>query len=95
MNYNEKVILDHTAQTDNCPSNFGNGVDPVSHVLTPAERQQREQEYYDAHAAYHGLKAVYDSRIDGGSTDDMMSDIATACMFTRCDAESMCRQGNW
>ncbi len=78
LSYNEKVILDHTAQTDNCPSNFGNGVDPVSHVLTPAERQQREQEYYDAHAAYHGLKAVYDSRIDGGSTDDMMSDIATA-----------------
>jgi len=78
LNYNEKVILDHTNQTDNCPSNFGYGVDPVSHVLTLAERQQREQEYYDAHASYHGLKAVYDSRIDGGSTDDMMNDIASA-----------------
>ena len=76
LNYNNKVILDHTNQTDNCPSNFGEN--PVSLVLTPTEKQQREQEYYDAYTAYNSLKSVYDNHIDGGSTSDMLKDIATA-----------------
>lgn len=77
LRYNaSKVQIHSTTQTDGCPSSFG--VDPVSHVLTPAERQQREQEYYDAYTAYNSLKSVYDSHIDGGSTDGMMNDIASA-----------------
>lgn len=76
LNYNEKVILDHASQTDNCPSNFGEN--PVSLVLTPTEKQQREQEYYDAHAAYNGLKSVYDSHVDGGNTNNMLNGIAAA-----------------
>lgn len=79
LNYNEdKVQIDSTNLTDNCPSNFGNGVDPVSFVLTPAEKYQREQDYYEAYTAYNGLKAVYDSRIDGGNTNNMLYDIASA-----------------
>ncbi len=70
------VRVESTTQTDNCPSNFGEN--PVSLVLTAAEKQQREQEYYDAYAAYNSLKSVYDSHIDGGSTSDMLDDIATA-----------------
>lgn len=77
LRYNaSKVQIHSTTQTDGCPSSFG--VDPVSHVLTPSERQQREQEYYDAYTAYSSLKSVYDSHIDGGSTDGMMNDIASA-----------------
>ncbi|MBR1514881.1 MAG: hypothetical protein IJ622_11425 [Bacteroidales bacterium] len=75
-NFNSKVILDSTTQTDNCPSNFGEN--PVSLVLTPTEKQQREQEYYNAYTAYNSLKSVYDNHIDGGSTSDMLNDIATA-----------------
>lgn len=79
LSYNEdKVQIDSTNLTDNCPSNFGNGVDPVSLVLTPAEKYQREQDYYEAYTAYNGLKAVYDSRIDGGNTNNMLYDIASA-----------------
>lgn len=75
-NYNDKVKLYSTSQTDNCPSNFGET--PASLVLTAAEKQQREQEYYEAYTAYNSLKAVYDNHIDGGSTSDMLDDIATA-----------------
>ena len=79
LSYNEdKVQIDSTNLTDDCPSNFGNGVDPVSLVLTPAEKYQREQDYYEAYTAYNGLKAVYDSRIDGGNTNNMLNDIASA-----------------
>lgn len=79
LNYNEdKVQIDSTNLTDDCPSNFGNGVNPVSLVLTPAEKYQREQDYYEAYTAYNGLKAVYDSRIDGGNTNNMLYDIASA-----------------
>ena len=79
LSYNvDKVQIDSTNLTDNCPSNFGNGVDPVSFVLTPAEKYQREQDYYEAYTAYNGLKAVYDSRIDGGNTNNMLYDIASA-----------------
>lgn len=79
LSYNEdKVQIDSTNLTDNCPSNFGNGEDPVSLVLTPAEKYQREQDYYEAYTAYNGLKAVYDSRIDGGNTNNMLYDIASA-----------------
>ena len=79
LSYNEdKVQIDSTNLTDDCPSNFGNGVDPVSFVLTPAEKYQREQDYYEAYTAYNGLKAVYDSRIDGGNTNNMLYDIASA-----------------
>lgn len=79
LSYNEdKVQIDSTNLTDNCPSNFGNGVDLVSLVLTPAEKYQREQDYYEAYTAYNGLKAVYDSRVDGGNTNNMLYDIASA-----------------
>lgn len=79
LSYNEdKVQIDSTNLTDNCPSNFGNGEDPVSLVLTPAEKYQREQDYYEAYTVYNGLKAVYDSRIDGGNTNNMLYDIASA-----------------
>lgn len=79
LSYNvDKVQIDSTNLTDDCPSNFGNGVDPVSLVLTPAEKYQREQDYYEAYTAYNGLKAVYDSRIDGGNTNNMLYDIASA-----------------
>lgn len=75
-NYNDKVILDSTSQTDNCPSHLGEN--PVSLVLTPDEKQQLEQEYCEARTAYYSLKAVYDNHIDGGSTSGMLDDIAAA-----------------
>lgn len=77
LRYNEgRVQIDSTTLTDNCPSHFGEN--PVSLVLTPDEKQQLEQEYHDARTAYYSLKSVYDNHIDGGSTGDMLDDIAAA-----------------
>ena len=77
LRYNDgRVQIDSTTLTDNCPSHFGEN--PVSLVLTPDEKQRLEQEYHDARTAYYSLKSVYDNHIDGGSTGDMLDDIAAA-----------------
>lgn len=77
QSYNsDKLVPIPTGQTDGCPSNYSN--DPVSVVLTPAEKRQREQDYYEAYTSYNSLKTVYDDSVDGGSTAGMLGDIASA-----------------
>ena len=77
--YNDnKFVPIPTKQSDGCPSNYLGEDEPVSFVLPPIERQQRERDYREAYTAYNSLKAVYDSRVDGGNTSRMLSDIASA-----------------
>lgn len=68
-----------TTETEGCTTHHGNTpVDVSSFVLTPEEKQQREQEYYEAYNTYHSLKAVYEQHVDGGSTQNTLNDIAMA-----------------
>lgn len=76
------VTLVPTADTTGCPSHYdGNGtyVDSgMDLVLTDAQRRQREEDYGRAYAAYNAIRAIYDSRIDGGDTDAEIADVVSA-----------------
>jgi hypothetical protein len=81
LRYNvDKISLDSTTMTDDCPQHGnrdGNGYSfPM--VLSPEMKQQFEQEYYEAYQMYNSLKSVYEDRIDGGSTSNMLSEIRNA-----------------
>ena len=66
-----------TTRTIGCPSHYSStAIDTV--VLSPSEKQQLEQEYYEAYNTYHSLKTVYEQHVDGGSTQNELSDIASA-----------------
>ncbi len=73
----DKFFPMSTDQTNGCPSHYsGTASDTV--VLSPAEKQQLEQEYYNAYNTYHNLKTVYEQHVDGGNTANLLSDIASA-----------------
>jgi hypothetical protein len=79
--YNEdKFIINPIMLTDGCPqlNNLSGNENGFSMVLTPTIKQQLEQEYYEAHYMYNSLKSVYEQRIDGGSTSNMISEIKNA-----------------
>lgn len=77
-----KVINTSTADTIGCPSHYGLGGSASNDTLTPVlsrgQRIQREADYYEAYTAYHAIKALYDSRIDGGDTQGEIGDIQSA-----------------
>jgi len=47
-------------------------------VLTSAQKQQIEQDYYDAYYPYTLLKSAYDRLIDGGNTNATLAEIDAA-----------------
>lgn len=57
-NNHRSVHALHYRNTFSGGYHFFNGSVPVTFVLTPAERQPREQDYLRAHDAYHSLKAL-------------------------------------
>lgn len=61
--------------SNDCSSHYGN-MQNVS--MTLAERAQKEQEYYNAYANYNSIKALYDNYVDGGNTNDELTDIRNA-----------------
>lgn len=78
-----KVIPTTTTDTIGCPSHYdqgGGGLGNDTLVPGPSEefRAQREADYYDAYTAFQSIKALYDSRIDGGDTEAEMDDIQSA-----------------
>lgn len=77
-----KVINTSTADTIGCPFHYGSGGsasnDTLAPVLSRSQRIQREADYYEAYTAYHAIKALYDSRIDGGDTQGEIGDIQSA-----------------
>ena len=54
--------------------------------MSSSERAQREADYQAAHSNYLLTKSLYDSHIDGGNTQGMVSDIASA---TQADAMAL------
>ena len=75
---NDRVSPHNTLGSNNCPSNYGGGNNPVSPVLPPQRRQQAEQQFNESQNIYNSLKAVYDSRMDGGSTTNTVSEVEAA-----------------
>lgn len=78
-----KVIPTTTTDTIGCPSHYdqgGGGLGNDTLVPGPSEgfRAQREADYYEAYTAFQSIKALYDSRIDGGDTEAEMDDIQSA-----------------
>jgi len=78
--YNNQVSKHASHQTDNCPrhGNRSGDDDNLITVLTPSTKQQLEQEYYEAYGIYRSLKSVYDQRVDGGNTSNMLAEINNA-----------------
>jgi hypothetical protein len=78
-----KVIPTTTTDTIGCPSHYdqgGGGLGNDTLVPGPSEgfRAQREADYYEAYTAFQSIKALYDSRIDGGDTEEEVGDIQSA-----------------
>lgn len=73
-----RVSPHNTLSSNNCPSNYGGGNNPVTPVLPPERRQLAEQQFNESQNIYNSLKAVYDSRMDGGSTTNTVSEVETA-----------------
>ena len=61
--------------SNECISHYNNN---NSIVLAHSEKLQREQLYYDAYNNYFSVKNLYDDYIDGGNTQEELSDIVTA-----------------
>ncbi len=73
-----RVGSHNTSSLNDCPSNYSGGNTPVIPVLPPQRRQMAEQQFNESQNIYNSLKAVYDSRIDGGSTTNTVSEVETA-----------------
>ena len=73
-----RVSPHNTSGLNDCPSNYGGSNNPVSPVLPPQRRQQAEQQFNESQNIYNSLKAVYDSRMDGGSTTNTVSEVEAA-----------------
>jgi hypothetical protein len=59
-----------------CPSHYGGGGHRI--VLTEDEILQKEQEYYSGLNNYNNVEALYESLKDGGNTEQLQSEVATA-----------------
>ncbi len=77
-----KVNKIQTTDTIGCLTHYGQGgsssSDTLAPVLSRGQRIQRENDYYNAYTAYHAMKALYESRIDGGDTEAELNDIQSA-----------------
>lgn len=63
--------------TNNCNSHYG-GDTELKIVLTPLQKVNAEQDYYDNLTHYNNVKSLYDSYVDGGDTEAEKLDIETA-----------------
>ena len=59
-----------------CPSHYENPTDSI--ILSPEQKLQAEQEYYDNLISYNNVKTLYDDLVDGGDTDAELLDIQSA-----------------
>lgn len=75
---NDRVSPHNTLGSNDCPSNYGGGNNPVTPVLPPERRQLAEQQFNESRNIYNSIKAVYDSRMDGGSTTNTVSEVEAA-----------------
>lgn len=85
INFNDKVFVSATTQTDNCPPHYGNGGGSSNGgstpVLSDTQKYQRETDYYNAYSTYNSVKNLYDRLTDGGSTHSTVADIRTASSY--------------
>lgn len=85
INFNDKVFVSATTQTDNCPPHYGNGGGSSNGgstpVLSDTQKHQRETDYYNAYSTYNSVKNLYDRLTDGGSTHSTVADIRTASSY--------------
>lgn len=85
INFNDKVFVSATTQTDNCPPHYGNGGGSSNGgstpVLSDTQKHQRETDYYNAYSTYNSVKNLYDRLTDGGSTHSTLADIRTASSY--------------
>ena len=63
---------------NNCPPHYGNTTTMLSIKLSAEQRYNAELEYYNNLIDYNSVKSLYDSYIDGGSTEEELSDIESA-----------------
>lgn len=83
VRYNdEKFWIEPSSQLWECVSHYGNGGGSnngsVTPVLTSTQKQQIEQDYYDAYYPYALVKSAYDRLIDGGNTSATLAEIEAA-----------------
>jgi hypothetical protein len=66
--------------SNTCPSHYGGGGGGTGGriVLTDEEVLQKEQEYYSGLNNYNNIEALYESLKDGGNTEQLQSEVATA-----------------
>jgi hypothetical protein len=79
-----KVFIAGTNSTNSCPSHFGGiggGIDPLRTYgtgLTAEEELFYEQEFVDNLSSYNAVKTLYGNLKDGGSTEDLQTEIETS-----------------
>lgn len=73
-----RVAPHSTSGINDCPSSFGGGNNPVTPVLPPQRRLLAEQQFNESRSIYNSLKAVYDSRLDGGNTTSTVAEVQGA-----------------
>lgn len=71
------VKLMFTEAENTCPSHYGGG-STLNLVLSTQQKTSAEQVYLDNLTDYNSTKALYDSYIDGGNTDEVKLDIQTS-----------------
>ena len=75
ISYNVRKLLSFASNT--CPSNYNSSSNDTP-VLPPADRQQKEADYYSSYINYHCVKRLYENYLDGGNTNNELSNISTA-----------------
>ncbi len=66
------------SETENqCPPHYSGGSGTIL-SMTPSEKADAEQTYYNNLIDYNSTKTLYDSYVDGGDTDSEISDIQNA-----------------
>jgi len=73
----DNVNLHPLSTTNTCPSNFGSNP-KLRLVLTEAEKADAELDYFGNLTDFNSTKNLYESYIDGGDTEDEISDIQSA-----------------
>lgn len=76
FSYNVRKLL--SIDSNECASNYNNSSGNDNPVLPPIKRQQRETDYYNSYINYYGVKSLFENHIDGGNTNNELSNISTA-----------------
>lgn len=71
------VVPVYITAVNQCPSNFG-GINPKSIVLNESQKLQRELDYATNIADYNNVKFLLDNLKDGGDTDGLKLEVASA-----------------